>query len=104
MRAGLLEPPQRAQKANWWLNRYREARAAWDARGSNILNRNAVRRLSAEKDALLAALPHALRSCGCELKPAKFVARQSMLSGGTMRMRWPEEHEAAIEWLRGRCP
>ena len=33
MRAGLLEPPQRAQKANWWLNRYREARAAWDARG-----------------------------------------------------------------------
>ena len=73
-----------------------------EARGSNILNRNAVRRLSAEKDALLAALPHALRSCGCELKPAKFVPRQSMLSGGTMRMRWPEEHEAAIEWLRGR--
>ena len=56
----------------------------------------------ADRDKILAALPHALRSCGCELKPAKFVPRQSMLSGGTMRMRWPEEHEAAIEWLRGR--
>jgi Mg2+ and Co2+ transporter CorA len=55
-----------------------------------------------DRDKILAALPHALRSCGCELKPAKFVPRQSMLSGGTMRMRWPEEHEAAIEWLKGR--
>jgi hypothetical protein len=59
-------------------------------------------RACADRDKILAALPHALRSCGCELKPAKFVPRQSMLSGGTMRMRWPEEHEAAIEWLKGR--
>jgi hypothetical protein len=69
-----------------------------EARGSNILNRNAVRRLSAEKDALLAALPHALGICGCER-----VDVPGLHSGaGGPVYEWPEEHEAAREWLRGR--
>jgi hypothetical protein len=72
-----------------------------EARGSNILNRNAVRRLSAEKDALLAAPPHALRSCGCELiveERDHGIVKTHRLLG------MPEEHEAAIEWLKEKCP
>ena len=44
-------------------------------------------------DKLLAALPHAVGSCKCE--------RQEWDETRQLPP-WPEEHEAAIEWLRGR--
>lgn len=54
----------------------------------------------ADRDKILAALPHALRSCGCE---QKLVMRQR--PGDRYErpaFEWPEQHEAAIEWLQGR--
>ena len=53
-----------------------------------------------DRDKILAALPHALRSCGCE---QKLVMRQR--PGDRYErpaFEWPEQHEAAIEWLQGR--
>ena len=51
-----------------------------------------------DRDKILAALPHALGSCGCER-----VDVPGLHSGaGGPVYEWPEEHEAAIEWLRGR--
>lgn len=52
----------------------------------------------ADRDKLLAALPHALGSCGCERVD---VPGPHSGAGGPV-YEWPEEHEAAIEWLRGR--
>lgn len=46
-----------------------------------------------DRDKLLAALPHALGSCKCE--------RQEWDETRQLPP-WPEEHEAAREWLRGR--
>lgn len=64
-----------------------------EARGANILNRNAVRRLSAEKDAILADLPHALGTCGC--RPTTPTVEWG--EGD-----WPSEHTAAVERLKER--
>lgn len=59
----------------------------------------ALSEVAQDRDKILAALPHALGSCGCEgivEERDHGIVKTHLLRG------MPEEHEAAIEWLRGR--
>ena len=52
-----------------------------------------------DRDKLLEALPHALGSCGCGVIVEEL---DHGIFGSHLLRRMPEEHEAAIEWLKGR--
>jgi hypothetical protein len=99
------EPHERIQmladdRDHWRTEATRRADDAHAAVMDRLEMERGMLRACADRDKILAALPHALRSCGCE---QKLVMRQR--PGDRYErpaFEWPEQHEAAIEWLQGR--
>jgi hypothetical protein len=97
------EPHERIQmladdRDHWRTEATRRADDAHAAVMDRLEMERGMLRACADRDKLLDALPHALGSCGCER-----VDVPGLHSGaGGPAFEWPEEHEAAIEWLKGR--
>ncbi len=94
------EPHERIQmladdRDHWRTEATRRADDAHAAVMDRLEMERGMLRACADRDKILAALPHALGKCGC----VPLVQNRINVFGNDL---WPEEHEAAIEWIQGR--